>query len=347
MRKIAVVYTPSPEIACAVIRLFGPLEAAQWDVRATWTADADTDTEAKHISGADIVIVQREFPGMCKELYSDILQKCRAEGKPVVYETDDLLFDVPVDHVGHMYHSQFRDVLMEAARNADCVTVSTQALKQQLSHLNPRIEVIANYLNDSIWKLRIPAEPAPGVPLIIGYCGTQTHKQDLDLVAPVLASILRAYKGQVQLKFWGIAPPNALRGVGGVSWDPMIVHGYSAFADYILQQHCDIFLAPLQDSIFNRCKSAIKFLEYAALGVAGIYSKITPYEEVVDHGKTGLLASSIEEWEECIKLLIEDSDLRLSIARQSQEALTQNWLLSKEFGKTIRVYDSLIATAVG
>jgi hypothetical protein len=47
----------------------------------------------------------------------------------------------------------------------------------------------------------------------------------------------------------------------------------------------DFGIAPLVENSFNRGKSALKFLEYAALGIPGIFSNVGEYGDVVEIGK--------------------------------------------------------------
>jgi O-antigen biosynthesis protein len=44
----------------------------------------------------------------------------------------------------------------------------------------------------------------------------------------------------------------------------------------------DVVIAPLRDNIFNNCKSNIKFIEMAALGVPCICQNLTPYRDYTD-----------------------------------------------------------------
>ncbi len=121
--------------------------------------------------------------------------------------------------------------------------------------------------------------------------------QDLETIVPVLERLLSRYGNGLRLQLWGIGIPQGLSecpNVGSVI--PGLVN-YAEFAAYFSQQDCDIFIAPLIDNQFNRCKSAIKYLEYSALGVPGVYSRLSPYSSVVKHGENGFLASTLEEWE--------------------------------------------------
>ncbi|MEI2421731.1 hypothetical protein V6O07_15755, partial [Arthrospira platensis SPKY2] len=99
-----------------------------------------------------------------------------------------------------------------------------------------------------------------------------------------MSQLIEEFTDQIQLIFWGIRPPESLTSFSNVVWEPVAIGEYAAYASYFGQQECDIFIAPLEDNLFNRCKSGLKFLEYSALGVPGVYSHLEPYQDLVQHG---------------------------------------------------------------
>jgi glycosyltransferase involved in cell wall biosynthesis len=120
---------------------------------------------------------------------------------------------------------------------------------------------------------------------------------------------------------------------------------YTQFATYFSRQECDIFIAPLQDNLFNRCKSWIKFLEYSALAVPGVYSRIAPYEHIIRHGENGYLASDPDEWEEHLIRLIEDPALRRQLGLAAQVTLQKDWLLSGRISEWKSTFQDMISSA--
>lgn len=92
---------------------------------------------------------------------------------------------------------------------------------------------------------------------------------------------------------------------------------YRQHAELVTQMKVDIFVASLVDNLFNRCKSSIKYWEYSALGIVGVFSNLDPYTRVITNGKNGFLASTPEEWYQSLKLLIDNRDLRLSVAQNA------------------------------
>ena len=124
---------------------------------------------------------------------------------------------------------------------------------------------------------------------------------------------------------------------------PILGRSWSyAFARYFSKQNIDIFIAPLRNNLFNRCKSCIKFLEYSALGTPGVYSRIAPYEGIVVHGENGFLASSPQEWEAYLGILIKDHILRRSMGNAAQDTV-KRMLLSDHAHEWGTVYRAALA----
>ena len=125
-------------------------------------------------------------------------------------------------------------------------------------------------------------------------------------------------------------------------WTPIKTYKYAEFAHEFQNLDVNIFLAPLIDNEFNRCKSSIKFMEYSVLGVPGIYSHVSPYSNIVENRKSGLLAASVEEWKKHIELLINDPILRYQIGKNAQNLVKENYLMSQNALKWHRVYKEAI-----
>ncbi|MBP8708333.1 MAG: glycosyltransferase family 1 protein, partial [Caldisericia bacterium] len=108
----------------------------------------------------------------------------------------------------------------------------------------------------------------------------------------------------------------------------------------------DIAIAPLENNLFNCCKSSIKYFEYTALGLPGVFSALPPYAEVVHDGENGFLAATPEEWEHKLELLIESPELRLQFAKEAQQRVQQNWLIQDHANEWQKVYDQIITLGV-
>ncbi len=296
------------------------------------------------IALADLVVIQRDFPRWTTA-YQQVIACARAASKPVVYEIDDLLLELPETHPDHSvhYYTQALFPMLQAIVEADAVTATTQALADYLQTFNPTVYVLPNYLDEAIWEYK---QPLPLINrVVIGYVGSSTHTPDLETITPALERILARYGDRIRLKFWSCEPPAGLRSWAEVEWLPVQFSDYGEYARYLAGLDLHIGLAPLADNGFNRCKSPVKFLEYSAVGIVGIYSRLPPYEMIVCQGENGFLASSSEEWEECLVRLIEDESQRVKLGSAAQECVRKDWVLSVHAHQWQAVYDAVIQAA--
>ncbi len=80
---------------------------------------------------------------------------------------------------------------------------------------------------------------------------------------------------------------------------------------------CDIGLSPLPDNRFTRGKCGFKILQYAAAGLPVVASPVGTNCDYIKNGETGLFATNIKEWVECIKKLILDLNLRQTMGAKN------------------------------
>jgi processive 1,2-diacylglycerol beta-glucosyltransferase len=331
-----IAFTPYPwEHALVSLRVVRPIEQAGFEVI---HGNNKEDIHLERIDRASAILIQREFVADL-DVYKQILSHARATGKPVIYEIDDLLLELPDVHPDRPIHYYTPSLLpmLRAIVEADLVTTSTPVLAGYYRTFNQSTVALPNCLDDNLWPIGGKGhcretkgdEYSDDHPLTIGYMGSNTHLPDLQSLTPVFQFLLDRYGEQIQFHFWGGEPPEQLRMHPLVEWTPLQIADYARFADFFSGQQCNIFIAPLLDSFFNRCKSPIKYLEYSAQGVPGVYSKVDPYDSVIEHGRNGLLASTLAEWELQIQTLIENPALRQQIGQNARQDVLDHWLLSQ------------------
>jgi len=282
------------------------------------------------IPGVDAVVIQREFPRNLP-VYEQIHQVANEHFIPIIYDLDDLLFNLPGSHPERqaMDYTSALMPMLSALMQANLVTVSTGKLRETLLDFNDNIQVLPNYLDDNLWKVDFPHKTDPNNErVIIGYMGSVSHTPDLEMITPVLVDLLAKYGDKLRFYIWETLLPEELGNNPLVIHTPSPTNNYREFAQYFQQQEVDIFIAPLDDNLFNRCKSGLKFLEYSALGVPGVYSNLDSYAELITNGQDGFLADSPGEWKEHLVNLIEDPILREQIGMKAQQTVKTKWLLS-------------------
>lgn len=333
----SVVFYHAYEDAYAIeyLRVTAPFRAAGMKV-------IDGGNDPKLAGQADAVIFQREFPRNLP-LYDQIVSHARTAGKVVLYEIDDLLFDLPESHperTQELYNAALMP-MMAAMNEADLVLVPTDELCKVVEGFNANVVVLPNYLDDKIWQLKPPVQKSPDDVIIIGYMGSNSHTPDLSIVASVLRELLSLYEGKLKLEVWGTPLPEGLQGITGVHWHPSPTNIYAGFVNLFQTLDFDLVIAPLADNLFNRCKSNLKFLEYSAIGAPGVYSKIAPYEKIVTDGVNGFLAGDEIEWLDKLTRMIESPELRHEVAVAAQKTVQEKWLLSRNIHSWESIFSKL------
>jgi len=77
---------------------------------------------------------------------------------------------------------------------------------------------------------------------------------------------------------------------------------------------------PLEESLFNRCKSGLKAAELAAVGVPSVVTPTPAHTQLAREGFPLLTAESHREWYEQTKLLLTQPAVRLAVAEKALAA---------------------------
>jgi glycosyltransferase involved in cell wall biosynthesis len=280
--------------------------------------------DAESWKAADIVIVTRGFPN--RETI-DFIREISASKKHFVYETDDAIPLIPAHHQKSWYREAAPQIF-ECARLANVVTVSTPPLAQLFRKFNRSVEVIENQLDPRIWKPHLRREKTAGEDRIrVGMVGSKHHEQDFEILRDVVGAIAKKHESVMWIAY-GEGAKNLLDVLPAdkCQFVPSNYH-YESHPERLARLRLDIGLCPLADDDFNRCKSDIKYLEFAFLGVAGIYSRLPPYESSVSHKANGLLCEwSPEDWYDQIQTLINDQALRDQISQRAYSSIQDRFL---------------------
>ena len=110
---------------------------------------------------------------------------------------------------------------------------------------------------------------------------------------------------------------------------------YPLYAEWVQSMpRFDFAVAPLDlSNKLNHAKSYLKYLEYSAMGLPSIFTRIEPYEQVVDNGVNGILVSdnSTKEWEDAIFSLSVDNERRYNMSLKCREDVLSNHLLRNHY----------------
>jgi GT2 family glycosyltransferase/glycosyltransferase involved in cell wall biosynthesis len=328
---------------CAYIRMLLPLThpGAAGDIEVT-LASAE---EALSLQ-ADLILAHRYAvpdPAAAKAL---LAHAARTEA-PFIFDLDDNLVELPLDHPEIDRLGPKAETVAALLAGADRVQVSTPLLAERLRPFVRgglgHIQIVPNGLDERLWSAAADPGASPG-PVRILYMGTATHGADLGIVLPALARLAETFGDRIAIEIVGITGPGALPPfIRRVEVPHRAGLSYPAFVAWLTdrqrRQPWSIGIAPLADTPFNRCKSSIKMLDYAALGLATVVSDMAAYRDPACGGFAqalslegvmtgGYFAADAAQWFHALARLIRRPDLRLAMARQGHAA----WLRDGTLG---------------
>lgn len=326
----------------------------------------------------EAVILDRLWrPDISLALARELLAQFRSRNVRLLYALDDSFLDLPAEKKDWEPTEERLQVVKLFLAKAAGLLVTTAALREKLSDFNPNIAVLPHALDERLlpawrqpkgqiapgWRVQLARlasrlQKCPGRSLrfnagrriVIGYMGTFTHDDDLLLALPALQAVARQYRGAVEFELVGVmGRPETRRLLQElplrlIKLSPRKV-AYDRFMAWFSRcLEWDIALAPLRDTPFNRCKSDIKFLDYSAIGAAGIFSRVRPYEASVCHRQTGWLAENTPEaWQAALTELIDNPSHREQLACNATAYLFSQRTLAVCAHQWVAAIESLLA----
>jgi glycosyltransferase involved in cell wall biosynthesis len=326
-----------PSFPSVRLRLLDPLSVAGgFEVKPAFEPNASGGFVFRNdlIAWADAIVTQRGFPRPeTRAVRSALL----ASGKPLVYETDDCLPEIP-DFIRKPHYRAWGPDIHDWAGRVDAVTVPTPELAAYFAPHASRVEILPNLVTARTRPEALARRPSTSGPIHIGYAGNPGHRGDLAMVVPALLRILER-RPEVHLHFFGAVPDGfpAHERVGVTAVD----FNYDAFPARLASFGWHFALAPLVDNTFNRCVSPLKYYEYGALAIPGIFSPRPAYAQVRD-GETGLIAADdAAAWEAAIDRLCDDVELRERLAANAHRDVRERYLLEPQAQRWAGFYRSL------
>ncbi len=317
------------------VRVICPYGSA--DIRQQWKVSVYSNGKLPIAGAADVVLIQRDAGPIQLDQLKVWLSAWRSRGGKIIYEIDDDLLDAE----GLLQRGFAGDIKSLTAKvgwlaaEADAVFVSTPHLQKKIQKFNQNVCLTPNFLDPNLWK--VGEERLNGSHyskkrdrdvIRIGYIGTPTHDKDLSVVAQAMQQIEKTFGSRVEIEVIGAfqdREPMFGKRVGLPK-----KNDYPNFVDWLHRRvDWDIGIIPLAVDEFNKSKSYLKFLEYAALNMAVVCSNIEPYRSVVEHQKNGLLVDSdTGAWVQTISSLIENEALRKKLAESAFVTVSESHLLA-------------------
>jgi glycosyltransferase involved in cell wall biosynthesis len=259
----------------------------------------------------DVIVLQRQIGDERLEAMQRIKQFSRAFK---VYELDDYLPNLPIKS----FHKMPKDIIKSMRRGlsyVDRFVVSTAPLADALSGFHPDIRVIENRLPVEWWQ-GLSSRRQRGHKPRVGWAGGIGHRGDLELITDVI----RELAGEVEWVFFGMCPEKIRPYVHEIHVGVDIDDYPAALAALDL----DLALAPVEQNLFNDCKSNLRLLEYGACGYPVICSDVLCYRGDLPVTR---VKNRFKDWVDAIRMHINDLDATARMGDELRAQVMDKWLL--------------------
>lgn len=263
---------------------------------------------------ADVVVLQRAT----SPLQHHWLRQWQALGVAVICEIDDLL-TAPAPHLAqHDALTASQPTLRALLVDADLITASTaplaEALTLALGQQAPPVRLVPN---GSIGFTGAPAQHDNQRP--ISLIVASSDRQQLGALGDALADLLATNHAAAALRqpitLWGVGPVAAALQARGLPHNTLPLLPVDQFLPTLAALPNPVGLLPLDGSDFSRCKSAVKFFDYALAGIPSLCADRETYRAVVRPGATGwLCADERAAWALALSQVCAQAERRQTVA---------------------------------
>ncbi|RRV20089.1 glycosyltransferase [Stutzerimonas nitrititolerans] len=310
---------PADTMGCGHYRVMQPFNA----LREAGMVDGALSVGLMHVVdleryNPDAVILQRQIG----EERLEAMRRIKAFSRAFkVYELDDYLPNLPMKSV-HRQHLP-KDIVKSLRRGlsyVDRFVVSTDVMAEAFAGFHPNIRVVRNRLDPRWWGgLPISARRTSNKPRV-GWAGGASHTGDLEMIADVVKELA----DEVEWVFFGMCPAK-LKPYIHEFHEGVAIERY---AKKLASLNLDLALAPVEQNLFNECKSNLRLLEYGACGFPVICSDVRCYQG--DGLPVTQVKNRFRDWVDAIRSHINDLDAAAKAGDDLRAAVLAGWMLEEE-----------------
>ena len=262
----------------------------------------------------------------------------RRLGLPVLYDIYDPLFSVSAyetyANMTALDPSMKAHFLAEAPKYlgamnlADIVTVSTPGMVDHTRAYTPRpVHFRRNFADRETLEAGATARAAAGNraegPFRVAFAsGSQGHEVDFALIADDIAAFLAAAPDRRLMILGHFDPallPAPLR-------DRVETHKFAEYDSYLeTLAGADCAVMPLTDDAFNRCKSAVRVIDAAAVSVPSLVGTVGDMANMVRDGETGRVLAPGGSWAAALEDLARDRAAARAMGQAARADLETVW----------------------
>lgn len=261
---------------------------------------------------------------------------------PILYDLDDPLFSVSayetyrnMDALDPGIKTHFMSEApkyLNMMNGADILSVSTPGMAVQVGLYSDRpVHVRRNFADAETLRAGAAAmvgkPPDDGMFRVAFASGSQGHEIDLgEIINPLSEFIQEDHNRRLMLiGHFELShlPEGLIQQVETVGFTD-----YDAYLTALAGANCAVM--PLCDDAFNKCKSAVRVLDAASVGVPSIVSCVGDLPSVVKTGKTGFVVEKTQGWMDVLREVAASPKETAKLGRNARDNLEDYWRASEQ-----------------
>lgn len=261
----------------------------------------------------DVIVLNRQVDNV------DIEAMRRMKAFSSAFKVYDL--DTYLPHLGLTDPYRKRapgDVLASLQRGLsymDRLLVPSAFMAQVFDGFCAEIRVLENRLVPRSWA-SVQGMRRQGEKPRVGWVGTVGNASELE----VIAEVIKALASEVHWVMFGACPAH-LRDFVHEFHETVGMEQYPA---KLASLNLDLAVVPLDNSLFNRCKSNLRLLELGACGVPVICSDVEPYQGLLPVKRVD---NRFEAWMDALRAHLADLDAAAALGDYLQSCVRRDWML--------------------
>lgn len=252
---------------------------------------------------------------------------------PLIYDFDDpiwLSYKSPSN--GFFSKLKCPKKTISICRLANHVITGNRLLAEWASQHNSQVTVIPSTIDLDQYPAR-PESSSQNDTMTLGWTGSHSTLPFLDLIIDALNELAQTHPFRVVVVAHteDIHIPAAKFEVVGRKW--------TAEREATDLYDVDIGLGPFPDSGWTPWRCHGKVLQYMALGIPCVVSRLGILPDYINDGHNGMLAGDANEWVAKLKRLIDDVTLRRTLGRAGRQTIEERYsanVWAPKFGEILR-----------
>lgn len=263
--------------------------------------------------GAKHIFMHREMAHLGPPVFEWILVKIMR--RKYVYDFDDAIW-IPNYSAANARFQKLKCYwkVPYLIKWASKVSAGNEFLANYAGRFNSQVAVIPTTIDTQNQHTQLVNQNS--FPVVIGWTGTHSTMHYLDFIVPVLRKLEREF--DFKFKVISNKKPNYdLKSLVYMDWKE------ETEINDLAEIHIGVM--PLVLDAWSEGKCGFKALQYMALGMAAIVSPVGVNTKIIQHGNNGFVAETTEEWENALRLLLENGFMRKELGKNAIKSIKEQW----------------------